>query len=227
MIPQGLLLVDKPAGRTSFSVVATVRKKTMQPTVGHAGTLDPFATGLLIILLGKLWTRQAGTFLDHDKEYEALFRLGQETDSYDSDGQVVDTSSYVPSLAEVESCSLQFQGKYLQTPPMFSAKKINGKRLYELARKGVTVAREQTPVHISTELISYAYPDLKVRIRCSKGTYIRAIAQDMGRRLGSLAYVHDLVRTRSGPFCVSQAVPYAVVETLTCETVFPLLTRTV
>ena len=225
LAPQGLLLVDKPAGQTSFSIVACVRKKTMQPTVGHAGTLDPFATGLLVILLGKLWTKQSNTFLNHDKEYEAVLRLGQSTDSYDRDGVVVDTSAVIPTSTEIEQCLLQFQGSYLQTPPMFSAKKVDGKRLYELARKGISIEREQNVVHIATTLVMYSYPELKLHIRCSKGTYVRAIAHDIGNKLGCLAYVQELVRTRSGPFCLSNAVPYSVVETLTPDLALALLFR--
>jgi tRNA pseudouridine55 synthase len=224
-VPQGILLVDKPAGRTSFSVVACVRKKTAQPTVGHAGTLDPFATGLLVVLLGKLWTKQSNAFLNHDKEYEAVLRLGLATDSYDRDGVVVQTSSIIPTQTEIEQCLSLFQGSYSQTPPMFSAKKVDGKRLYELARKGISIEREQNVVHIATTLIRYSYPELALHIRCSKGTYIRSIAHDLGNRLGCLAYVHELVRTRSGPFCLSNAVPYGIVESLTPDSTQPLLSR--
>jgi tRNA pseudouridine55 synthase len=225
LVPQGILLVDKPSGRSSFSVVACVRKRTLQPTVGHAGTLDPFATGLLVILLGKIWTKQSNTFLNHDKEYEAVLRLGQATDSYDRDGAVVAISSIIPTQDEIEECLSRFQGNYLQTPPMFSAKKVDGKRLYELARKGISIEREQSTVHIATTLLTYSYPELKVHIRCSKGTYVRAIAHDIGNQLGCLAYVQELVRTRSGPFCLCDAVPNTVVESLTPESTHPLLFR--
>ena len=218
-------LSDKPSGRTSFSVVACVRKKTMQATVGHAGTLDPFATGLLVILLGRAWTRQAATFLHHDKEYEATFCLGQERDSYDRDGNVVATSDYIPTLEEIQRCLLHFQGEYIQTPPMFSAKKIGGKRLYELARKGIAVERQTSVVKVATTLLSYSYPEVKVYIYCSKGTYVRAIAQDFGKRLGCLAYVEQLCRTACGHFRLSQALSFPTVETLTPESTHPFLVR--
>ncbi len=227
LFPEGILLVDKPSGRTSFSIVACVRKKTGQATVGHAGTLDPFATGLLVLLLGRPWTRQAATFLHHDKEYEATFRLGQERDSYDRDGAVVATSHSVPTLQEIESSLCHFQGEYWQTPPMFSAKKIGGKRLYELARRGIDVETQPTLVKIATTLLSYSYPDLRVYIHCSKGTYVRAIAQDLGKRLGCLAYVEQLRRTACGHFSIAEALPFTTVEALTPEAAQTVMVRKV
>jgi len=221
--PEGILLVDKPSGRTSFSLVALARKRTGQKKIGHAGTLDPFATGLLILLLGRTWTRKAELFLTHDKEYSAIFRLGQSTDTYDREGQKVLTSSYVPSQEQLESHLAYFQGEYNQTPPMFSAKKKDGKKLYELARKGVSIDRKKEMVRVHTTLEWYRYPDLKVYIRCSKGTYIRSIANDLGERLGCYAYVQELERTRSGPFSLNDAVSFETFNDCTPETIQSLL----
>ncbi len=204
--PEGLLLLDKPSSKTSFTMVAILRKKTGQQKIGHAGTLDPFATGLLVMLLGRRWTRTSGVFLNHDKEYEATLRLGVETDTYDCDGQVTATADIAPTDADIVQVLQGFQGEYLQTPPMYSAKKVGGKRLYDLARKGVVIHREQQACHLTTTLISYCYPDLKIHVKCSKGTYVRALAHDIGERLGCYAHVSELRRTRSGPFTIDAAV---------------------
>lgn len=217
MIPEGILLIDKPPAKTSFYVVAAVRKKTQQKKIGHAGTLDPFATGLLILLLGKKWTTQADTFLHHDKEYEATFCLGKATDTYDCDGQIIKESAYEPTTQEIYTALDFFQGPYTQTPPMFSAKKIDGRRLYELARKGIEVERKTANVVLKTTLLRYSYPFLSLRINCSKGTYIRSIAQDLGERLGCYAYVSSLKRTQSGPFYIKDAISLDECLSLTPE----------
>jgi tRNA pseudouridine55 synthase len=214
---EGVLLLDKPCSKTSFCMVAILRKKTGQAKVGHAGTLDPFATGLLVLLLGRQWTRTAGVFLNHDKEYEACIRLGVATDTYDREGQVIVTSDKVPFVADVMQVLQEFQGECLQTPPMFSAKKVGGKRLYDLARKGVTIPREQQKIRIITSLVSYQYPDLKIHVQCSKGTYIRSLAYDIGERLGCGAHVLDLRRTRSGPFTIDGALTLPQVDQMSRE----------
>jgi tRNA pseudouridine55 synthase len=205
--PEGILLIDKPPARTSFFAVAMVRKKTQQKKIGHTGTLDPFATGLLVLLLGRSWTKKANLFLEYDKEYEATFCLGKATDTYDCDGKITHESQVQPTLSEVERVLTVFQGKYMQTPPMFSAKKIDGTRLYKLARRGIQVERKSVEVSLETTLLSYSYPYLSLRIKGSKGTYIRSIAQDLGERLGSYAYVSQLRRTQSGPFLLQDALP--------------------
>lgn len=203
--PEGILLVDKPVARTSFFVVAAVRKKTLQKKIGHAGTLDPLATGLLVLLLGKTWTTKAGLFLGHDKEYETVFCLGASTDTYDAEGKVTRESSFVPTEEDVVRGLSFFQGTCEQVPPMFSAKKIQGTRLYELARKGITLPRKPHEVTIETTLMNYSYPYLTLHIKASKGTYIRSIAHDFGERLGCGAHVSSLRRVRSGPFRVEDA----------------------
>ena len=135
--PEGYLLIDKPSGVSSFFMVNILRRRLKQPKVGHSGTLDPFATGLLILLFGRPWTRQADYFLHGDKEYEASLTLGSTTDTFDCTGQPTETSSSVPTIEEITSVLSEFQGLCLQTPPMYSAKKVDGKRLYSLARQGL------------------------------------------------------------------------------------------
>jgi len=204
----GVLLIDKPVGRSSFHLVHIVRKKIGVQKVGHAGTLDPFASGLLILLIGKEWTRQQDVFMRGDKEYIATVRLGASTDSYDIDGTITEESDYIPSIDEVKKVLQKFQGECLQVPPMFSAKKVQGKRLYELARKGVEIERKPVSVQLETELLSYVYPNLEIRVRCSKGTYIRSIGHEIGVLLESYGHVITLQRTRSGIFSLSEAIPY-------------------
>jgi tRNA pseudouridine55 synthase len=223
---EGILLIDKPLGRTSFFAVHVIRKKTGQKKVGHAGTLDPFATGLLVLLLGKSWTKRAGDFLHHDKEYEAVFSLGKATDTYDCEGKTTRESPYVPSKDELEEVLRFFQGDYDQTPPMFSAKKIDGTRLYELARKGIEVERKRVRVSITTTLLSYTYPYVSLHIQGSKGTYIRSIAHDLGERLGCYAHVSSLRRVRSGPFYLEQALPLEELLSLPHEHIRDRLVRT-
>ncbi|MCI5052602.1 MAG: tRNA pseudouridine(55) synthase TruB [Simkaniaceae bacterium] len=194
----GILLIDKPKGLTSFSLVARLRKLTGVRKIGHAGTLDPLATGVMVMLIGREFTKQSDTFLNHNKVYEATIRLGQATDTYDAEGQVTHTSDIVPNNIDLSN----FQGSIMQTPPMFSAKKIGGKKLYDLARKGIEVERKPVPVEVKTTLLSYEYPLLKIRVECSKGTYIRSIAHDLGLELGSYGHIEELRRTASGPYTI-------------------------
>lgn len=203
---EGILLVDKPAGKTSFYLVHLLRRLTKIKKIGHCGTLDPFATGVMVMLIGKKYTRQSDQFLGMDKEYETLLELGSATDTYDLDGQITDESKHIPSLEEVEGALTHFQGKIEQTPPMFSAKKVKGKKLYELAREGREVERKAAQIEVSTELIEYTYPKLRLRIACSKGTYIRSIGHELGLKLGSFGHLKELRRTRSGPFSIEQCI---------------------
>ncbi len=203
----GILLVNKPKVNTSFSLFSAVRKLFNVKKVGHAGTLDPFATGVMILLIGKDCTRLSDRFLHQDKQYIATLRLGIRTDSYDCDGITLEENSTVPALIDIEKALESFQGEVEQTPPMFSAKKINGKKLYELARKGIEVERKPALVNMKTELLHYEYPFLSVRVSCSKGTYIRSIAEDMGKMLGCGAHLSDLTRTKSGSFSIEECVP--------------------
>jgi len=204
---RGVLLVDKPHGKTSFSLVSALRKKTGVQKIGHAGTLDPFATGLMILLVGRDATRLSNSYLAVDKEYEAVVQFGTSTTSYDCEGTITSSSSRVPTLSEIEAAVNQFQGTIEQTPPMFSAKKVNGKRLYKLARKGITIPREKVAVTLKTTLLNYTYPLLTLHITCSKGTYIRSVAHDLGEVLGISSHLAALKRTRCGNFHLSQSIP--------------------
>ncbi len=158
------------------------------------------------MLIGRQFTRLSNQFLCNDKEYRAIVRLGQTTDTFDIDGQILTTSDYAPTLAEVEEALLSFQGDCLQTPPMFSAKKINGQKLYDLARKGVQVEREPKTFRLKTTLIRYEYPEIELHIACSKGTYIRTLAYDLGNLLKSGAFLSALTRVRSGSFTLSDCI---------------------
>lgn len=196
----GIILIDKPADMTSFGVVARVRRVLSQQAgkkvkVGHCGTLDPFATGLLILCVGKE-CKNAGTYMKHDKVYEATFRLGQESSTGDPEGELTDISDSVPTLEEVEAVLRQFIGDIQQRPPIFSALKIDGVRAYKLARDGkeVEIPLRTVTIH-SLELIDYTYPELKIRTHVSSGTYIRSLGVDIGKALGTGAYCTQLRRT--------------------------------
>jgi tRNA pseudouridine55 synthase len=195
---EGILPINKPKDATSFSLVSAMRRLTQIRTIGHAGTLDPFADGVMVLLIGRKYTQLSDRFLTQDKEYIATARLGITTDTYDTEGQVLSESSYVPTLAQIEQTLLKFQGTILQTPPMFSAKKVDGKKLYELARKGISIERVAVPVTLHIELLSYTYPQLKFKVSCTKGTYIRSLAFDIGLELTCGAHLSSLTRTKSG-----------------------------
>jgi tRNA pseudouridine55 synthase len=211
-IEGGLLLVDKPAGCTSFSLVAATRRCTGLTCIGHAGTLDPLATGVMILLLNRRYTRLSAQLLGLPKEYISRFHLGINTDSYDADGQVTGQSAKVPTEAEVEQAIRSFQGTIRQVPPMFSAKKIKGRKLYELARRGQVVERAEVEVQVRTTLLDYQYPHLTVHLACSKGTYVRSVAHDMGALLGCGAHVDQLQRTAVGPFRLAECLPGTALE---------------
>lgn len=213
----GILLVDKPRNKTSFSLVAALRRLLKVKKIGHAGTLDPFATGVMVLLIGKHYTRLSDQLLCADKEYLAQVRLGIETDSYDCDGQVLQESSLIPSESDLKAALAYFQGEIEQVPPMFSAKKQNGKKLYELARKGISVERPAVKVTLETELISYEYPFVEIRVKCTKGTYIRSIAQVLGQRLGCFGHLSALRRTRSGSFLLENCIDGSMLDMPNCD----------
>lgn len=202
-----LILIDKPSGKTSFDLVAILRRVSKIQKIGHAGTLDPLATGVMLLLVGKTYTRLSSLFLNQDKEYLATLHLGITTDSYDSEGQIVTENGHIPSLEEIKSALTQFQGTIQQLPPMFSAKKQQGKKLYELARKGIEVERASVEITLSTTLLAYNYPFLELKVACSKGTYIRSLAHDLGKLLNTGAHLSALTRTRSGPFHLADCLP--------------------
>jgi tRNA pseudouridine55 synthase len=219
-----IVLIDKPAGWTSFDVVAKVRSNlkkystpfpnnqspnplSVKPKVGHTGTLDPFATGLLILLTGKE-CKNADKYSKLDKVYEATVRLGQTSSTGDPEGEITEAGGKKPSKSEVEEVLKQFVGEIEQTPPMYSAIKVNGQRAYKLARKGEKVEIPSRKVTVySIELIDYLYPELKIRTHVSSGTYIRTLAEDIGKALGTGAYTAELRRTKVGGYDITDAKP--------------------
>ncbi|HSX25932.1 MAG TPA: tRNA pseudouridine(55) synthase TruB [Chlamydiales bacterium] len=202
----GILLVDKAAGSTSFHLVSLLRRLTRIEKIGHAGTLDPFATGVMVMLIGREFTRRSDDFLSSDKQYRATLNLGVATDSYDIDGQVTSQNDLIPTQNQVDLAIATFQGQVLQVPPMFSAKKVQGKKLYDLARKGISIERQAVLVQLKTTLLSYVYPHLEIEVSCSKGTYIRSLAHDLGQLLGCGAHLSALTRLRSGTFHLNQCI---------------------
>jgi tRNA pseudouridine55 synthase len=212
---EGILLIDKPRDHTSHDVVARLRGKLRMKKIGHAGTLDPMATGLLIMLLGRA-TRVSQYLISLDKEYEGTIELGKTTDSQDAEGEVMETRP-VPALAEAEiRLAMQgFLGDQYQTPPMFSAIKVGGVALYKKARKGQEIEREPRFIRVmSWDLLRFATPHIDFRLRCSKGTYVRTLAHDLGAKLGCGAHLCALRRTATDRFNVSQALTLEQVEKL-------------
>ncbi len=216
---EGLLLIDKPPGITSHDAVDVVRRHAGTRAVGHAGTLDPFATGLLIIGINKA-TKWLTKLIGLDKTYEAGLLLGAESDTFDKDGVVTPWPFPVQQpqdKAQVETSLTHFRGTFEQRAPLYSAKKVHGKKLYELARlhRADEAMRptKRITVHELT-LTRYAYPELDLHVHCSSGTYIRSLADDLGRTLNTGAYLHTLRRTMIGTYAVNDACP---LDTLTLE----------
>ncbi|MDJ0651833.1 MAG: tRNA pseudouridine(55) synthase TruB [Simkaniaceae bacterium] len=203
---EGILLVDKEKGRTAFYLVKILRKISGIKKIGHAGILDPFATGVMVMLIGRLYTKISDQFLNDHKEYSATIQLGEATDTFDCDGQITQTSPTIPSIRDIETVVSTFQGTIDQVPPMFSAKKVGGQKLYLLARKGIEIERKPVKVHLETTILDYSYPKLKIKVACSKGTYIRCIANEIGEKLGAFGHLVDLQRTRSGPYKLKDCI---------------------
>ena len=235
----GIFLVDKPVGPSSFRMVQLVRRALSIKKVGHAGTLDPFASGLLIICVGRPATRLISQFMNGHKRYEAVLRLGIETTTQDLEGEVV-AQKEVGTFAreELEQCLAGFMGEQLQTPPQYSALKHMGKPLYHYARKGIVIEKAARPITIFRLQLLEAGPDtLRIMVECSKGTYIRTLAADIGSILGCGAHLVALRRLQSGPFTVANAVDGALLQepllarnellakTLTVEEVLVMLPR--
>ena len=207
---EGLILIDKPAGMTSHNVVDAVRKVARTRCVGHAGTLDPFATGLLILGIGKA-TKTLNQLVGLDKTYLVTAQLGAITNTYDVEGDVVPQNvTHIPEADEVEDVLCAFRGGYRQKAPAFSAKKVKGKRLYELAREGkadMETLRPEKDVCIKRlRIIEYSWPDLTLEVACSSGTYIRSLVHDIGEALHVGAYAKILRRTAIGSYSVEDAI---------------------
>ena len=211
---QGILLVDKPAGWTSFDVVNYVRrivagaegKKPKHCKVGHTGTLDPFATGLLVLLIGKEYTRQAQGLSKVDKTYEVTMKLGATSTTGDPEGEITDVAGQTPTKAAVLGVLDQFRGQIEQVPPAYSAIKVNGQRAYKLARAGQTVVLESRPATINRlEITEYEYPLVEYSADVGSGTYLRTLSEDIAKALGTGAYTTALRRTRVGRYNIEDA----------------------
>ena len=212
----GAILIDKPAGPTSHDVVDAIRRRFQIKKVGHCGTLDPNATGLLIIVLGR-GTKLSEKLMGDDKVYEGAIKFGETTDSYDADGEILKTKTVPPlTLEQLNEAAAAFVGDLMQIPPMISAIKKNGVPLYKLARKGIEIEREPRLVHIyNFRFTSYEPPLGGFKIACTKGTYVRSIAHELGQKLGCGAHLATLRRSASGKFDVAAATPLNAVLNLT------------
>jgi tRNA pseudouridine55 synthase len=205
----GILILDKPDGPTSHDCVDKLRRLFRTRRIGHTGTLDPFATGVLVMLVGKA-TRLAQFFNEDEKSYEALVDWGSATDTGDRTGQVINsTDNPLPSKTKIEDAVAGMVGTIDQIPPMYSAIKIDGKPLYKMARKGITVERKAKTIHIrEIRLLQRGSSDFQIFVSCSKGAYIRTLAEDLGKKLGGFAHLKELRRTASGPFRIDEAHKY-------------------
>lgn len=209
----GVIVIRKEKGFTSHDVVAKLRGILHMKKIGHTGTLDPDAEGVLPVALGKA-TRLVDMITDKEKTYEAVMRLGVVTDTQDMSGTVLSQTTE-RSVTEEELCTVvsSFVGDYMQVPPMYSALKVNGKKLYELAREGKTVERKPRPVHFyEIEILDISFPLVRFRVTCSKGTYIRTLCHDIGEKLGCGAAMESLLRTKVGRFTLDDAITLAQTE---------------
>ena len=208
----GIINIYKEAGFTSFDVVAKMRGILKIKKIGHTGTLDPDATGVLPVCVGN-GTKLVELLADHDKEYVAELILGIATDTQDISGKVIKNAPVEVTCEEVAEAVRSFVGEYMQVPPMYSALKVNGKKLYELAREGIEVERKARPVCFhEIEIISMELPVVKLRVVCSKGTYIRTLCNDIGEKLGCFAAMKSLLRTRVGAFGIEEAITLRELE---------------
>ena len=208
----GVLNVYKEAGFTSHDVVAKLRGILKQKKIGHTGTLDPDAVGVLPVCLGK-GTRLCDMLTDESKTYEAVLLLGQSTDTQDTSGKILETAEPETDPEKIRSCIVGFEGEYMQTPPMYSALKVNGKKLYELAREGIEIEREPRKVQFhKIEILEIAPPRVRMAVTCSKGTYIRTLCHDIGETLECHGCMEHLTRTRVGRFEISDSKTLSEIE---------------
>ncbi len=207
MLPEGFLIVDKPSGWTSHDVVAKLRGILKEKKIGHLGTLDPLATGVLVLAVGRKATKQIQHYMKLDKEYEVEMELGKVSDTYDTEGNVQEMNydSSILSKKTVQKAVESFWGDSLQMPPAFSAKKIQGKKAYELARAGKEVVLQAVQVHMQGREVKVQFPFVSFTVEVSSGTYIRSLVHDIGQKLGCGAVMTQLRRTRVGPFLLSEA----------------------
>lgn len=210
----GVLVVDKPSGMTSHDVVNVVRRLARTRRVGHAGTLDPMATGVLVVLVGPA-TRLSRFAMRGDKRYHSVVRMGETTNTYDADGEITERRTVTVDRVAIEDALTALVGPIEQIPPMYAAIKVKGRKLYELARQGKEIQREPRAVTIhSIDILDWQPPDLTLDVACSSGTYIRSLAHDLGQQLGCGGHIRELRRLVSGPFAIAQARPLAELEEL-------------
>lgn len=215
LVPEGLLVLDKPGGLSSHDVVQQIRRLSQLRRVGHAGTLDPMATGVLLVCLGRA-TRLIEYLVGQPKTYVGTIRLGQNTATYDAEGSITQERPITGDAEEIVAALKTFQGNIQQVPPLYSALKKQGQPLYKLARQGKTVDLEPRPVTIyNLEILNWHKPDLTVRVVCSAGTYIRSLAYDLGEVLGCGGHLTALRRTAIGTFAVDAAAPLSTLTTTT------------
>ncbi len=206
MEPDGIILIDKPMGITSHSAVNRMRRLLRTQKIGHTGTLDPDATGLLVVLVGRA-AKAAEYITSDEKEYEAVLRLGVATDTQDTGGEVIFSSDVIPDEEAVYEAALSFEGEYMQIPPMYSALKQNGRKLVDLARRGIEVERLPRRVEIKKIIVRKINgTDFALSVVCSKGTYIRTLCDDIGKKLGCGGCMASLRRTRAGGFSIADAI---------------------
>lgn len=202
----GFILIDKAKGWTSFDVVAKLRSITGVKKIGHAGTLDPIATGLLIVAIGREATKQIDQYMKMDKEYIVKGKLGEISASYDTEEEIVENKVEPINKKEFKNTVAKYIGETDQIPPMFSAKKVGGKRLYELARQGKEIERQPVKINImKLELLSFEYPWFELKVKCSSGTYIRSLVHDIGQNLKQGAVMYELRRTKIGEYNIDDA----------------------
>ena len=203
-----ILNVWKPIGWTSFDVVNKIKGFVRPAKVGHAGTLDPFAEGVLVICIGKM-TKKVESLMDHEKEYVATIQLGSETDTLDTEGKVIKVASItLLSVEKIIDILNTFLGESNQIPPMYSALKVNGRRLYELAREGKVIERKPRKITITEiELLDSNKDSLKIRVKCGRGTYIRVLASDIANAMNTVGFLKSLVRTQVGDFKQEDSIP--------------------
>ncbi len=223
----GLLVIDKPAGLTSHDVVQRVRRWAKQRRVGHLGTLDPLATGVLPLALGEA-TKLSRLLTLGEKGYRGSIRFGIATATYDREGEVTGRSDGPwPDRETLDKALERFRGEILQTPPRYSAVKRGGEAAYRLARRGVAVELDPRPVTFHRlELVAYDPPDLEIEVSCSAGTYLRSLAHDLGAELGTFGHLSSLVRTKSGPFTLEQATPLDELDELDFSRLIPMAAAT-
>ncbi len=201
------ILINKPTGWSSFDVVNKIKKALKIKKIGHSGTLDPFADGLLILVTGKK-TKEAGRFQNLPKTYVGTIALGQTTDTLDTEGEITERKPVPPLTSEKIAAVLsRFLGESLQTPPVYSALKLNGRRAYKLARENREIELAPRKIHIyALELLDFSKAELTIRVHCSKGTYVRALARDIAKSLGTVGFLKSLTRTEIGPFSLEEAL---------------------